>query len=220
LLGRNQCVFGLNLLFQLRSRRQRICHFAERGLDGLLILRHFDGLIPRLLRRFRTKFPRVHMRLHSLRPWQQAEALLENDLNLGFIGLPMPELSPRLDFEVFRRDRMVAALPIGHPLLDRRVLRLMDLATEPFIFLTRAGTPVYYDWLMHLCHDAGFHPNVVQGVESGQTAVELVAAGSGVALFPATAQRQLHGDMSFHALAGYPSSSLRSPGEKMMIRRC
>jgi len=69
-----------------------------------------DGLIPRLLRRFRTKFPRVHMRLRALRPWQQAEALLENDLNLGFIGLPMPELSPRLDFEVFRRDRMVAAV--------------------------------------------------------------------------------------------------------------
>jgi len=144
------------------------------------------------------------MRLRALRPWQQAEALLENDLNLGFIGLPMPELSPRLNFEVFRRDRVVAALPIGHPLLDRRVLRLMDLATEPFIFLTRAGTPVYYDCLMHLCHDAGFHPNVVQEVESGQTAVELVAAGSGVALFPATAQRQLHGDMSFHALAGLP----------------
>ncbi len=181
---------------------------AARGELGQLEIAYIgalsDGLVPRLLRRFRTKFPHVHMRLRALRPWQQAEALLENDLNLGFIGLPMPDLSPRLNFEVFRRDRMVVALPIGHPLLGRRVLRLIDLGTEPFIFLTRAGTPVYYDWLMHLCHDAGFHPNVVQEVESGQTAVELVAAGSGVALFPATAQQQLHGDMSFHALAGLP----------------
>jgi len=69
-------------------------------------------------------------------------------LEIAYISALSDGLIPRLNFEVFRRDRMVAALPIGHPLLDRRVLRLMDLASEPFIFLTRAGTPVYYDWLM------------------------------------------------------------------------
>ena len=97
---------------------------------------------------------------------------------------------------------MVVALPAGHALNSRRTVPLTSLAGERFVFLTRAGTPIYYDWVMRLCHDAGFHPNIVQEVESGQTMVELVAAGSGVALFPETAQRQLHGDMSFHPLAG------------------
>jgi DNA-binding transcriptional LysR family regulator len=181
---------------------------AARGELGHLEIGYIsalsDGLIPRLLRSFRAKFPDVRLRLHAMRPARQATALLEGDLQVGFIGLPMSELASRLRFEVFRRDKMVVALPAGHPLASRRVLRLGDLAKEPFVFLTRAGTPVYYDWLMHLCHEAGFHPNVVQEVESGQTMVELVAAGSGVALFPATAQRQLHGDMSFHPLTGLP----------------
>ena len=34
--------------------------------------------------------------------------------------------------------------------------------------------------------------------------LKLSLVSCGVALFPATAQRQLHGDMSFHALAGLP----------------
>jgi DNA-binding transcriptional LysR family regulator len=181
---------------------------AARGELGHLEIGYIsalsDGLIPRLLRKFRAKFPEVHLRLHALRPAPQAAALLEGDLQVGFIGLPMPELASRLRFEVFRRDKLVAALPAGHPLIGRRVLRLGDLAKEPFIFLTRSGTPVYYDWVMQLCHQAGFHPNIVQEVDAGQTMVELVAAGSGVALFPATAQRQLHGDMSFHPLSGLP----------------
>jgi DNA-binding transcriptional LysR family regulator len=179
---------------------------AARGEVGRLDLGYIgalsDGLIPRLMRKFRAQFPGVEVKLHALRPARQVEALRRDEIQLGFIGLPSGDAEAMLNFEVFRRDRMVVALPAGHPLTARRAVKLADLAAERFIFLSRAGTPVYYDWLMRLCHDAGFHPNIVQEVETGQTMVELVAAGSGVALFPETAQRQLHGDMSFHSLAG------------------
>ena len=179
---------------------------AARGEVGRLEIGYIgalsDGLIPRLIRKFRARSPDVDVTLHAMRPASQVEALQEEEIELGFIGMPFADLQARLSFEVFRRDRLVVALPAGHPLAKRRTVRLVDLAAERFIFLTRAGTPVFYDWLMQLCHGAGFHPNIVQEVESGQTAVELVAAGSGVALFPETAQRQLHGDMSFHPLAG------------------
>ena len=158
-------------------------------------LRYFIGVAEDL------NFSRAAERLHIA---QSALSRQVQDLEreIGFIGMPHEDLQSRLSFEVFRRDRLVVALPAGHPLAGRRTVCLADLAAERFIFLTRAGTPVYYDWLMRLCHEARFHPNIVQEVESGQTAVELVAAGTGVALFPETAQRQLHGDMSFHPLAG------------------
>lgn len=179
---------------------------ASRGEVGRLDIGYIgalsDGLIPRLLREFRVRFPNVAVTLHQIRPAQQAQALLNDEIQLGFIGMPIPELQSRLNFEIFRRDPIVVALPAGHPFFHRRSVRLQDLAGERFVFLTRAGTPTYHDWLMRLCHHAGFHPNIVQEVENGQIAVELVAAGSGVALFPATAQRQLHGDMGFRPLAG------------------
>ena len=161
-----------------------------------------DDLIPRLLRQFRSRFPDVAVRLKQMRPAVQAQALLADEIQLGFIGMPIPEMRRQLEFEVFRSDPMCVALTTGHPLHRRRIVRMEDLAGERFIFLTRPGTPTYYDWLIRLCLQAGFHPNITQEVESGQTAVELVAAGLGVALFPVTAQLQLHGEMGFHPLAG------------------
>lgn len=161
-----------------------------------------DGLIPRLLRKFRSRFPEVDVKLYAMRPVRQIEALHSEEIQLAFLGMPFGKEEAQLCFEVFRRDRMVVALPAGHALGSRPSLKLSDLAGERFVFLTRVGTPVYYDWVMRLCHESGFHPHIVQEVENGQTMVELVAAGSGVALFPETAQRQLHGDMNFLPLHG------------------
>jgi DNA-binding transcriptional LysR family regulator len=58
--------------------------------------------------------------------------------------------------------------------------------------------------MMKLCHEAGFHPQVVQEVEHRQTATELIAAGYGVALFPATAQHRMQDDVVFRPLKGMP----------------
>jgi len=179
---------------------------ADRGEVGRLDIGYIgvlsDGLIPRLLRLFRSRFPNVAVTLNQIRPARQVEALFTRQIHLGFIGLPIRQHEPGLMFEVFRRDPMCAALPAGHAFLKRRRLTLKDLAGERFIFLTRAGTPTFYDWLMALCHRAGFHPNIVQEVESGQSVVELVASGLGIALFSATAQASVHSEVVFHPLSG------------------
>jgi DNA-binding transcriptional LysR family regulator len=181
---------------------------AARGEVGRLDIAYIgalsDVLIPRLLREFRARFPDVAVSLRHLRPAQQITALLSGQIHLGFIGLPNPEYETQLVFEVFRRDPMQIALPAGHPMLASKQLRLADLAKEKFIFLTRMGSPLYYDWMMKLCHEAGYHPQIVQEVEYRQTATELVAAGYGVALFPATARHWLQEEVVFRPLKGLP----------------
>ena len=181
---------------------------AARGEVGRLDIAYIgalsDVLIPRLLREFRARFPDVAVSLRHLRPAQQITALLSGQIHLGFIGLPNPEYETQLVFEVFRRDPMQIALPAGHPMLASKQLRLGDLAKEKFIFLTRTGSPLYYDWMMKLCHEAGYHPQIVQEVEYRQTATELVAAGYGVALFPATARHWLQEEVVFRPLKGLP----------------
>jgi DNA-binding transcriptional LysR family regulator len=181
---------------------------AARGEVGRLDIGYIgalsDVLIPRLLREFRARFPHVAVTLQHLRPASQIAALLSGRIHLGFIGLPNPEYETQLVFEVFRRDPMQAALPSGHPLLARKQIRLADLGGEKFVFLTRAGSPLYYDWMMKLCHEAGFHPQVVQEVEHRQTATELVAAGYGVALFPSTAHHWNQEDVAFRPVKGLP----------------
>ena len=181
---------------------------AARGEVGRLDIAYIgalsDVLIPRLLREFRARFPHVAVSLRHMRPAQQIAGLLSGQIHFGFIGLPNPEYETQLVFEVFRRDSMQVAVPAGHPLLARKQLRMADLAKEKFIFLTRTGSPFYYDWMMKLCHEAGFHPLIVQEVEYRQTATELVAAGYGIALFPATTQHWMQEDVVFRPVKGLP----------------
>ncbi len=182
---------------------------AARGEVGHLDIGYIgalsDGLIPRLLRKFRATFPNVTATLQHMRPATQIAGLLSKQIDLGFCGQPNTEYEVQLEFEVFRRDPMEVVLPTGHPRLSRKQLRLSDLAKEKFILMTRAGSPFHYDWLMRLCHEAGFHPDVVQEVQYAQTAIELVAAGYGAALFPATAQSRVRDDVVFTVLKGMPA---------------
>jgi len=76
--------------------------------------------------------------------------------------------------------------------------------------MTRAASPFYCDWIMKLCHQAGFQPDIVQEVEHRQTAIELVAAAYGVALFPATAESKSPDDVVFRPIKPAPDSRLRA----------
>ena len=182
---------------------------AARGEVGQLNIGYItalsDSLILRLLRLFRSRFPQVMVSLRNMRPAEQTAALLAGRINLGFVGLKNPDHEIQLAFEEFRQDPMQVVLPSDHPLRKRKQVRLANLSREKFVFLTRAGTPVFYDWLMKLCHQAGFQPEIVQEVETRQTAIELVGAGYGVALFPFTARPELHDFVAFRPVKDMPS---------------
>ena len=181
---------------------------AARGEVGRLDIGYIgalsDGLIPRLLRQFRARFPHVAESLQQMRAARQIAALLSGQIDLGFVGQPNAEYEKQLMFEVFRRDPMEVVLPRGHSLAGRKQIPLSGLAREKFILLTRMGNPFHHDWLVKLCHQAGFHPDIVEEVEYAQTAIELVAAGYGVALFPATAHHRAYDDVVFCPLKGVP----------------
>lgn len=180
---------------------------SSRGEVGELNLAYVaalsDGLIPRLLRRFRAEFPTVSISITQMPPARQLQALVEGQVHIGFIGMPLEqEDEEKLEFHVFRDEPICVALPQGHALKRKKELPLRLLAKEPFIFLSRAGSPSYYDWLLKQCRAAGFRPQIAQEVESAQTCLEMVAAGFGVALFPKTAHQAWYEDVVFHELSG------------------
>lgn len=179
---------------------------SSRGEVGELNLAYVatlsDGLIPRLLRRFRGEFPSVAISMAQLPPARQIEALEAGQVHVGFIGMPEPDEGTGLDFHVFREDPLCVALPDGHPLRRKKSLPLKALADERFLFLAREGSPAYHDWLLKECRREGFKPQVAQEVESAQTCLELVAAGFGLALFPATAHQAWYEGVSFRQLTG------------------
>ena len=82
-------------------------------------------------------------------------------------------------------DALVVALPLDHPLAQRRTLALGMLAKEKFIFTARADAPAFSPWLMALCSRAGFEPGIALEADRSPSALNYVAAGFGVAIFPA-----------------------------------
>jgi DNA-binding transcriptional LysR family regulator len=79
---------------------------------------------------------------------------------------------------------VVAVLPGGHRLAERRAVRLAELADESFILVPRTIGPGWHDVVTAACRGAGFSPHVIQESSRSTSAVHFVAAGLGITVVP------------------------------------
>ncbi|GLY29713.1 LysR family transcriptional regulator [Kineosporia sp. NBRC 101731] len=140
-------------------------------------------VLPALARALRRDLPGITLDLKGemLTP-DQATALLEGTLDLGFLRPPVRE--SRLEVRVLRSEPLIAVLPEQHPLARRSVLRLKDLRDEPFIGYPSHRRSTVHEAVLEACDQAGFVPGELQEVAETSTLVSFVAAGLGVALVP------------------------------------
>ena len=162
---------------------------AARGETGRLAIGFIAQLsyewLPTVLRGFRQRYPDVEISLTELTPTRQIEELVDRRLDLGIIGLGLPQPHEELEVSVMSRERLVIALPLDHPMATRRTIALSELAREKFIFTARVDAPAFSPWLLALCQRAGFEPEIALETDRSPSALNYVAAGFGVAIFPA-----------------------------------
>ena len=85
---------------------------------------------------------------------------------------------------------MLVALPSTHNLASIETpLPLAALAAETFIVYSRRNGPGLYDAIFAACHAAGFSPLIGQEAPRIVSTLNLVAAGLGIAIVPASLQR-------------------------------
>jgi DNA-binding transcriptional LysR family regulator len=178
----------------------------------------FSGL-PELLRAFRARSPNVEVVLRELPPGEQVEALKEGRIDVGFIRGPLHD--DELTSRIVRSEPLVVAVPADHALAARPRVTLPMLAREPFITFPRQRGPAFFDFIMRLCHDAGFTPRVAQ--EAPQLdMVSLVAAGFGVAILPASMRLAKRPGVVFRPIDGVPRTELLvawRPGDASPVLR-
>lgn len=75
--------------------------------------------LPPLLIRFHAAYPAIDMRVGSGNTEQVAEAVLEGQVELGFVEGAVDH--PALSQKIVARDRVVVVAPAGHPLLGKLV---------------------------------------------------------------------------------------------------
>lgn len=166
---------------------------ASRGETGQLnvaILPPIGGLfLPPAIRAFRSRFPVVDLNILELSPQAQVTALLDRQIDLGFVPLPVIKRIPDLEFEPVRDVEMMVVLPPGHRLARQRRLTLQKLAHEPFVLLNRPSATLLHDWILIQCRKAGFEAQIIKQANSPLSVLELVSSGFGVSLLPDLFQR-------------------------------
>jgi DNA-binding transcriptional LysR family regulator len=142
------------------------------------------GVLPGLLKAFKSARPGIALALREMLSPEQAAALAAGELDFGLL-LPPVSGAGELEHIVVQRERFVAALPASHRLATARGrLAVSALAGEPFVMVPRDIAPGLYDIVTGLAARAGISFNVAQEAIQMQTVVSLVSSGLGVAIVP------------------------------------
>lgn len=181
------------LLDDMAAMRERMARLA-RGEAGRVAVGFTSSaaahrFVPQALRAFRRSHPDVELQISENNAAELTEALAAGRLHAGLLRMPVAQ-PPGLVFETLLREPMRAALPIDHPLAaspaEQAALPLAALCAEPLILVRRAGAPGLYAELLSLAHARGLRPQVVAEVERMMTNLNLVAAGVGLSVVPAS----------------------------------
>ncbi|KZE25875.1 LysR family transcriptional regulator [Crenobacter luteus] len=157
------------------------------------------GMLPKVIRRFRAEHDTIELTLHEMTSMEQIAALKEGKIDVGFGRIRHED--PNVRRIVLREERLIAAIPAGHPLsAEHPALSLHDLASETLIVFPKAPRPSFADQVLAAFHDRGLEPRKVYEARELQIAVGLVAAGEGVAIVPASVQGLKREDVCYKAL--------------------
>ena len=143
---------------------------------------------PMALREMRHHHPHVDLHLTEDHAGAVIESVDAARLHAGLIRWPVSQ--PRgLQFETLLREPVMLAFAADHALArlpaGKRV-PLRCLHDEPLILVRRPGAPGLYARLLEICEHAGVRPRVVAEVERMMTNLNLVAAGTGLTVVPAS----------------------------------
>lgn len=164
---------------------------------------------PEALRRCRKEYPDLQLQVSESNAAEITEGVMAARLHCGFLRVPVAQ--PRgLAQETLLHEPAVLAIPRDHPLAaGRGMARLRDLEGQNLIFVRRPGAPGLYANLQAQCLKQGIAIQVVAEVERMMTNLNLVAAGTGLSVVPASMQGAHRGAIVYRGLAG--SAGLSAP---------
>jgi DNA-binding transcriptional LysR family regulator len=172
---------------------------TARGEQGSLSVGYTSGaalhpIVSCVIREFRHVFPSVSVSLAEDYSKELVERMRNDQIDIAFIRTAIAS-SDSLKVELLHEESPIVAIPSDHPLArgkrNNAAVQLKALAGETFIAF---GNPngeltLQNNALVTACQAAGFNPNIKQLVSHNLSRLNLVAAGLGVCVSPASVQR-------------------------------
>ncbi len=179
----------------LKTMTQRVGKI-ERTLSVGFVASTLYGMLPKIIRLFRTQHREVEMSLHEMTTMDQIRALKEGRIDVGFGRIKHED--PNIRRIVLREERLIVAVPLDHPLThSTEPVALQDLVSERLIVFPKAPRPSFADQVLAAFAGKGLTPENIFEVRELQIAVGLVAAGEGIAIIPASVQGMRRVDLSY-----------------------
>src|SRR5215475_13329803 len=177
---------------------------ARRTAVGFTTSAPFHPLVARAIREFRAGRPDVSFVLEESSSADMVSGLRDGRLDVAFIRSGLVDPEGVAVHELLHED-MAAAFPARHPLAKRPRLTLKDLADETFILYRRPDGRGLYDVIISACSEAGFSPHVGQEAPRIVSTLNLVAAGLGITIVPASLSRLPLEGVTYRPLRGRPT---------------
>lgn len=125
------------------------------------------NFLPVILRSFKQDHPDVQFVLRQGTYNDIEKWIAEGEVDFGFV---IGEMEPKLEVRPLMTDHMVAVLPEGHPLCNKTLLYLRDLAEEPMILVGEGE----FSLSMEGFQNAGVEPKIEYTVYDDYTVIAMV----------------------------------------------
>ena len=139
-----------------------------------------EHLLPSVLQSFHDEFPHLELRVQSGPSRLTIERLLDGELDIGMVTLPVAESRLRL-FEL-GRDELVAIAAPSHAWAARRRIEGRELSGQPLLIYERRSSTHHIVERMLL--EAGVFPRIVMEMDHLGAVSSMVKAGLGLAVVP------------------------------------
>lgn len=183
---------AITILAHAQSIPKRVKNIAQ-GLEGQINIGFTNSaglhpFLPALLRQFREKFPAVAIHLEEKSSSSLTDAVINQELDIVFLRKPAPIRIGLQSLHVLD-EPLIVALPSNHPLaVEEGAIRLLDLEPYEFVLYRRIAGQDLFDNILANCYQAGFNPNIVQEAPRLTSSLNLIAAGIGISIVPASIQ--------------------------------
>jgi DNA-binding transcriptional LysR family regulator len=137
-------------------------------------------LLPDVLTRFKRQYPGLEVTLREAGTESLLQLVEAGKLDLAIVADDV--LPPVVEGQPFLEESYVLAVSAQHPLGRRRTVSMAELSSEAFILFPEGYR--LREVTLTACRQAGFEPKVALDGGGIQSALEVVAAGLGVALMP------------------------------------
>jgi DNA-binding transcriptional LysR family regulator len=179
---------------QVLAQVERAADVAERAGRGELghVVIGFIGaaaneLTPLILRAFPARYPSVGVELRQFDFRDPSAGLVTRQVDVAFMRPPV-EGQDELALELLFEEPRVAIMASDHPLATEASVPIGRLVDEPFVVGPKT-TGIWRDFWLVIEHRGGTPPRLGPEATTIDEWLEIIAAGNGVSLTPASTKR-------------------------------